>query len=159
MDLLDQYDAKGTFFLVGENILKYPAVVEKLTGENHAIGNHTQHHVKGWGTPKKRYLEEIETCAQALGHKRLFRPPFGQINLRALKEITSEYEVIMWDIIAWDFLPTLDKKRALKRIKNDTRPGSIIVFHDSAKAEDNLRALLPEYLKFLQENGYIMKAL
>ena len=156
MDILEKHEAKGTFFLVGENILKYPEVVASLKEKGHALGNHTQQHIKGWSVSKSRYLENIKTCEAALGEKRLFRPPYGQINFRAMKTICSDYEVIMWDIISMDFLLSTNPKLALKRIKKDTKNGSIIVFHDSEKAEKNLKAILPAYLEFLDREGYKM---
>lgn len=157
--LLAQYDSKGTFFVVGENAEKYPEVMDLLQANGHAIGNHTQHHMKGWGKSKEAYLQDIEMCAQIINHKRLFRPPFGRINFRAMTEICAQYEVIMWDVLTKDYLPSLNHVRALERIKKDTQPGSIVVFHDSMKAESNLRVLLPQYLTYLKENGYSMKAL
>jgi peptidoglycan/xylan/chitin deacetylase (PgdA/CDA1 family) len=159
MEELARYDAKGTFFLVGENVTKYPNVVSSLKENGHEIGNHTQHHLKGWGKSKAKYLDNIHQCELALGEKRLFRPPYGQINFRAMGDICSEYEVIMWDIITMDFLPSINSDKALKRIKKATTSGSIIVFHDSEKAEKNLKKMLPDYLQFLKKEGYKMEVL
>ena len=89
----------------------------------------------------------------------LFRPPYGQINFGAIPTIKKNYEIIMWDVLTKDYLPRLNVKRALKRIKKATKPGSIIVFHDSVKAETNLKAMLPDYLKFLEEEGYKISVL
>ena len=156
---LDKVSAKGTFFVVGENAELYPEVLARLRENNHAVENHTQHHIKGWIHPKEVYLKDIEDCAHILGEKRLFRPPFGQINLKAIEEITKSYEVIMWDVLTKDYWPSLNTKRALARIKRQTRSGSIVVFHDSEKAEQNLKAMLPQYLQFLKAEGYKMEVL
>jgi len=159
MNELDKVGAKGTFFVVGENAERYPETISDLRDKGHVVANHTQHHIKGWINSKEVYLKDIEDCAKVLGNKRLFRPPFGQINFRAMNKICKHYEVIMWDILTKDYLKTLNISRAQKRIRKATRPGSIIVFHDSEKAEKQLKQLLPEYLQFLQSEGYRMEVL
>ena len=156
---LDKVGAKGTFFVVGDNAAKYPNIVAKLKMENHKVANHTQHHVKGWNMNAADYLLEILACEEAIGKQGLFRPPFGRINFKAIPQIQENMEVIMWDILTKDYLKTLNIKRAQKRIQKATRPGSIIVFHDSEKAENQLKQLLPEYLQFLQSEGYRMEVL
>ena len=156
---LDKVGAKGTFFMVGDNAAKYPNIVAKLKMENHKIANHTQHHVKGWNVSAADYLAEIVSCDEVIGKQGLFRPPFGRINFKAIPQILGNMEVIMWDILTKDYLKTLNISRAQKRIRKATRPGSIIVFHDSEKAEKNLKVLLPKYLEFLKEEGYKMETL
>jgi len=159
MNELDKVGAKGTFFVVGENAERYPETISDLRDKGHVVANHTHHHMKGWSNSKEVYLKDIEDCAKVLGNKRLFRPPFGQINFKAIGELKKSYELIMWDILTKDYLPRLNRSRALRRIKRQTEPGSIIVFHDSEKAENNLKVLLPEYLKFLKSEGYKMEVL
>ena len=159
MNELDKVGAKGTFFVVGENAERYPETISDLRDKGHVVANHTHHHMKGWRNSKEVYLKDIEDCAKVLGNKRLFRPPFGQINFKAIGELKKSYELIMWDILTKDYLPRLNRSRALRRIKRQTEPGSIIVFHDSEKAENNLKVLLPEYLKFLKSEGYKMEVL
>jgi peptidoglycan/xylan/chitin deacetylase (PgdA/CDA1 family) len=156
---LDKVGAKGTFFMVGDNAAKYPNIVAKLKMANHKVANHTQHHVKGWNMNAADYLLEILACEEAIGKQGLFRPPFGRINFKAIPQIQENMEVIMWDILTKDYLKTLNISRAQKRIRKATRPGSIIVFHDSEKAEKNLKVLLPKYLEFLKEEGYKMETL
>lgn len=158
MDELAKYDAKATFFVVGENAERYPSVIQQLQENGHQVGNHTYHHVKGWGISAAEYLTEIALCQDVIPQKRLFRPPYGRINFASIKQL-SDYEIIMWDVLTKDFMPKLDTIKALRAIKKQTVNGSIIVFHDSLKAEKNLKMLLPDYLKFLHDNGFKMKAL
>ena len=162
MDELAKVGAKATFFAVGDNVLKFPQIAEQVVANGHRLENHTMHHVKGWRMNEKEYLDEIQQCADVLKsdvENKLFRPPFGQINLKAIDQINENYEVIMWDVLTKDYLKGLDVNQAQKRIQKDTVCGSIVVFHDSKKAEENLRALLPKYLQFLKSEGYRMEVL
>lgn len=156
---LDKVGAKATFFVVGENAEKYFNIVDEMQKSGHRVGNHTHRHIKGWRVSTKKYLEDIADCEDYLTDNTLFRPPYGQINFGAIPTIKKNYEIIMWDVLTKDYLPRLNVKRALKRIKKATKPGSIIVFHDSVKAETNLKVMLPDYLKFLEEEGYKISVL
>jgi peptidoglycan-N-acetylglucosamine deacetylase len=156
---LDKVGAKATFFVVGENAEKYFSIVDEMQKSGHRVGNHTHRHIKGWRVSAKKYLEDIADCEDYLTDNTLFRPPYGQINFGAIPTIKKNYEIIMWDVLTKDYLPRLNVKRALKRIKKATKPGSIIVFHDSVKAETNLKVMLPDYLKFLVEEGYKISVL
>lgn len=156
---LDKVDAKATFFIVGENASRYFDVLEQLKRSGHHVANHTYKHIKGWRTTSDKYLEDIAQCEDYLTNNALFRPPYGQINFRAIPAIQRDYEIIMWDVLTKDYLPHLNIKRTLRKIKKHTKPGSIIVFHDSTKAEKNLKALLPPYLTYLKEEGYNMSIL
>ena len=156
---LEKVGAKATFFVVGENAKKYFTTIDEMQKSGHRVGNHTHRHLKGWRVSSKRYLEDIADCEDYLTDNTLFRPPYGQINFAAISTIKKHYEIIMWDVLTKDYLPRLNIKRALRRIKKATKPGSIIVFHDSVKAETNLKAMLPDYLKFLEKEGYKMSTL
>ena len=158
LDQLDRYHAKATFFVVGDNAERYPELIEEISHRGHAIGNHTQHHVKGFGMTADAYIQEIELCNQFIPERRLFRPPYGRINIASIK-LLGEYKIIMWDVLSRDYLKRLDIKSALQRIKKNTVSGSIAVFHDSEKAEKNMKLLLPEYLAFLKDEGYKMEKL
>lgn len=158
LDVLEQYNAKGSFFVVGENAQRYPQLIKELEGKGHSIGNHTQHHLKGWSVSSEEYLADIEECNKHIPSTTLFRPPYGRINTRSISKL-KDYRVIMWDNLSRDYLKGLDKEASLERLRKYTVPGSLIVFHDSEKAEDNLRYLLPKYLEFLKTSGFVAKAL
>ena len=156
---LDKVGAKASFFVVGENAQTYPDVLSELEKNGHSIGNHTYHHLKGWGISTAAYIQDIEQCNDVIHEKRLFRPPFGRINFGAIKPLSKEFEIVMWDVLTKDYLKGLNTKKAQKRIQRATKTGSIIVFHDSIKANLNLKVLLPDYLQFLAKEGYEMRAL
>lgn len=158
LDELDKVNAKATFFVVGENAEAYPEVMSEIVSRGHSIGNHTYRHVKGWGMNAEDYLSEILACEEVIKDERLFRPPYGRINFKAIK-LLKNYKIIMWDVLSKDYLPGLKTARALNRIKKNTEKGSIVVFHDSEKAEKNLKFLLPKYLQFLSNKGVNMQKL
>ena len=155
---LDKHSAKATFFMVGDNSSKFPDIVQRVKDGNHSIGNHTFNHLKGWSNRSKKYYQNIEKAAP-LTSKILFRPPYGQIRPSQIRHLKKQYNIIMWSVLSKDYLGSLDCKKALKRICKQTKPGSIIVFHDSEKAENQLKQLLPPYLNYCSKMGFEMKAL
>lgn len=157
---LRNYKAKATFFCIGDNIQKYPAIFQKVLAENHSIGNHTFNHLKGWKTPTKEYIKNTLLCqSQFTIHssqfRKLFRPPYGKIKLSQARKLRKlGYKIIMWDVISFDFDQTLSKEKCLENVLQNIESGSIIVFHDSKKAWKNLEYVLPKTLKFLNEKGF-----
>lgn len=159
LDQLAKKNAKGTFFVVGENARDYPEMLDQIEKAGHSIGNHTMHHIKGWDVKDYAYLEDVAMCQTFLPEKRLFRPPHGRINIKSIPRLLSDYEIVMWDVLAKDWMRDLDVRRQLQKMKKNTTNGSILVFHDSAKAAKNLRLMLPEMLSYLSDNGFRLEAL
>ncbi len=159
---LKKYNFKATFFCIGNNIEKHPELFNQLIVDGHAIGNHTFNHVKGWNTPNKTYLKEVEKCEGMIQHysinqnlSKLFRPPYGKIKpLQSRKLRKLGYKIIMWDVLSADYKQTITKEKCLENVIKNVESGSIIVFHDSIKAFPNLEFVLPKTLQFLSENGY-----
>ena len=159
---LKKYNFKATFFCIGNNIAKHPELFNQLITEGHAIGNHTFNHVKGWNTPNKTYLKEVEKCEEeiqkaSIKHipSKLFRPPYGKIKPSQSRKLRKlGYKIIMWDVLSADYKQTITKEKCLENVVKNVESGSIIVFHDSIKAFTNLEFVLPKTLQFLSENGY-----
>lgn len=157
---LRNYNAKATFFCIGDNIRKYPAIFQKVVSENHSIGNHTFNHLKGWKTPTEDYIENAKLCQSEIENQKseirnLFRPPYGKIKSSQAKILRKMgYKIIMWDVISFDFDQTISKEKCLENVLKNVESGSIIVFHDSKKAWQNLEYVLPKTLKFLNEKGF-----
>ena len=103
-------------------------------------------------------MDDIELASNLIDSK-LFRPPYGRILPRQVKAVLEHYDLIMWDVLSIDYNTSLDGDRVLKNVVRNVRPGSIIVFHDSDKASENLYSALPRTLDFLKENGFNMKAI
>ena len=162
--VLDQLAAHGTgpatFFCVGENLTRHPDVARQVLAAGHRLANHTHRHLRGWQTPLPDYLADMARCQTALdalqpGAPRLLRPPYGQISRPQLAAVRADgYDVAMWSVLAYDFDPHLSADECLHQVTRHTRPGRIILFHDSVKASRLLRAVLPPYLDFLRERGW-----
>ena len=151
--ILKKYDIKATFFCVGENVHKNPEIFESLQQNGHAVGNHTFHHVKAWKTDYHSYLSEVEQCSR-LVKSNLFRPPHGQINRKIARKLSENYKLIMWSVITGDYDKHLSGEQCLANAVKHTRPGSIIVFHDSIKARERMEYSLPLYIEHCLKQGY-----
>ncbi len=158
MEVLAQYNAKGTFFCVGENVKKHPNLIEELRQNGHSIGNHTYNHFNGWQTENIKYLRNVRKGAHAV-HSELFRPPYGRVKPSQAKFLNRHYRVVMWDVLSGDFDPNLSNEQCLNNVIQHTKNGSIIVFHDSLKASEKLRFVLPKVLEHYSALGYRFEAL
>jgi peptidoglycan-N-acetylglucosamine deacetylase len=158
LDELAKYQAKASFFCVGDNVSKYPETYKRILDEGHAVGNHTFNHINGWKHNHKSYFENIDLCAKYIDSS-LFRPPFGKLSLTQLNHIKKTYQIIMWDKLSRDFDPKLDINESLDAMKKNVITGHIFVFHDSEKAEKNVKILLPQLLKHFSELGYTFDSL
>jgi peptidoglycan/xylan/chitin deacetylase (PgdA/CDA1 family) len=160
LEQLKNYNAKATFFCIGDNCRKYPEIFQKVISENHSIGNHTFNHLKGWKTSTEDYISnaklyEVEHYKLCTENCKLFRPPYGKIKSSQAKILRKMgYKIIMWDIISYDFDENISKEKCLENVLKNIESGSIIVFHDSKKAWQNLEYVLPKTLEFLKEKGF-----
>ena len=156
---LKTFDAKATFFCIGENISKNPDIFNQLKAEGHAIGNHTFNHLNGWKTDDEAYIGNYHKC-QEITNTGLFRPPFGRIKRSQIKKLTEQKaKIIMWDILSGDFDTKISPEKCLNNILKYTENGSIIVFHDSLKAWDRMAYTLPKALAYWTELGYRFETL
>lgn len=158
LDTLKDANVKATFFCVGENIEKNPEIFGRIQTEGHQVGNHTYNHLKGWATADSVYLENIKKC-QKLTNSPLFRPPHGRATKSQLKLLKETFHIIMWDVLSGDYDIRIPKERCLMYVTEYTRNGSIIVFHDSLKAERNLRYALPKAIEYLKAKGFVFDTL
>lgn len=153
LDMLDDQGIKATFFCVGENVSKHPKLYAEVLRRGHTTGNHTYNHVKGFSVTTDEYLNNIQKAAQLIDSK-LFRPPHGQISFRQKNALITDYRIVMWDIITHDYNRNILPSTILKTIKRYSRNGSLVVFHDSIKAGQNMLAVLPEAIAFWKSEGY-----
>ena len=171
LETLKKFNALATFFCIGDNVRKHPQVFKKIIADGHSIGNHTFNHIKGWNCSKQEYLDNIELCTKQINQLtsssnqqpttnklQLFRPPYGRIKRKQIKAL-NEYKIIMWDVLTHDYLTLYTSERCLAGSIGATRPGSIVVFHDSIKAENNLVYALPRYLDFFSNKGFSFEAI
>lgn len=159
LDTLAEFQAKATFFCVGANVEKYTDVYRRILDEGHAVGNHTHHHLKGWEVSNEAYFQDIDACAQLVDSK-LFRPPYGKITpSQALKLRRDGYKIIMWSVLSRDFEPDLNIEESINAVRQSSDNGSILVYHDSLKAEKNLRDMLPEILAHFHKQQFVFATL
>jgi peptidoglycan/xylan/chitin deacetylase (PgdA/CDA1 family) len=163
VDVLEQYDAQATFFCVGDNIIKHPEEYALVIANGHKTANHTYHHINGWKTPADTYYKEVQDCQQQLksdGHTTpLFRPPYGKISRKQIEILSTEYQIIMWDVLSADYDTFLSPQKCLQASVKATEAGSIVVFHDSIKALKNLKYTLPAFLDHFADKGFVFHAL
>ncbi len=160
LDQLAQYNAKATFFCIGENVRKHPEICQQIKAQGHQLGNHTQTHRNGWMTSASDYMADFEACKKTLKttlHEevKLFRPPYGKMGWRAFWKIKKQgYKIVMWDVLSADFDQAISPEQCLINVITNIESGSIVVFHDSQKCFANLQYVLPKTLAFLNENNF-----
>lgn len=158
LDVLDRFDIKATFFMVGDNAVKYPHLLEEVRRRGHRVGNHTFNHIGGLRWSAWKYLGNVRKAENILRTGRLFRPPHGWMGLFQYRVMRATgWRVVMWDLVTRDYSNRLTAQEVLWNVKHYVRPGSIITFHDSLKSIDKLREILPDALAWLKEEGYEFK--
>ena len=166
---LKKYNAKATFFCIGNNVEKHPELFNTIIQEGHAIGNHTYNHLNGWKTDTETYIKNAKQCEIRISNQqseinnlksKLFRPPYGKIKSKQAKKLMElGYKIIMWDVLSADFDSSITRKKCFNNVISNVQSGSIIVFHDSVKGFKNLEYVLPKTLEFLKQNGYKCEAI
>ncbi|MDR0371107.1 MAG: polysaccharide deacetylase family protein [Prevotellaceae bacterium] len=153
LDILDEYAWKATFFCIGENVKKHPGLYQEILERGHKTGNHTFNHLKGKNTGLSEYCDNVKYASKYIDSK-LFRPPYGKMTQEQQKKLATDYEIIMWDIISYDYSQRLLPDEVLSKVKRHSRNGSIVVFHDSIKAKNNVLAALPQAIEFWNSQQY-----
>ena len=158
LDTLDRYGVKATFFMVGDNVRRNPELYQEVKRRGHSYGNHTMHHLQGMRSMSWRYWRDI-TEADALIGSPLFRPPHGLLRWKQARAIKEHYNLVIYDLVTRDYSRKLTAEQVLANVKRYARNGSIIVFHDSLKAWDNMHRALPAAIEWLQSQGYEFRTL
>jgi peptidoglycan/xylan/chitin deacetylase (PgdA/CDA1 family) len=161
LELLEKEKIKATFFCIGNNIEKHPEIFNLIIEKGHSIGNHTFNHLQGWKTTTKQYIENVELnateiCKLNTEYCKLFRPPYGKIKPSQSKLLRKKgFKIIMWDVLSKDYDATCSPGKCLENVVKNTKQGSIIVFHDSIKAQNNLKYVLPKAIEILKNKGFV----
>lgn len=161
LEILDKYHIKATFFCIGDNVRKHPEIVQKILSKQHSVGNHTYSHLKGWKTPTKTYISNSEACEIKLNslfkirNSKLFRPPYGKITpWQSYKLRKLGYKIIMWDVLSKDYDASISAEKCYENVIQNVFSGSIIVFHDSNKAKENVLNSLEKTIETLKSKGF-----
>jgi peptidoglycan/xylan/chitin deacetylase (PgdA/CDA1 family) len=184
--LLKEYQAKATFFCIGENIVKHPEVFDQILNDGHNFGNHTFNHLNGWKTDNATYIENVEKAQDIIFEKqksrdgkqdhrresieniegnknnyiKLFRPPYGKITPKQIKILKGTgFKIVMWEVISGDFDLNISAENCLNNVLHYSKAGSIVVFHDSIKASAILKEVLPKVLEYFHQKGFEFKAI
>ncbi len=161
LEQLRKCQAKATFFCLGKKLKDNTKLIARLLDEGHLVANHSFSHLNGWSTTSRDYIDDITKCDQELlGYdvkNNFFRPPYGRITRNQLKLLTDR-KVVMWNRMAWDFDAQLNVPKAIRSMKK-SKPGSILLFHDTAMAFENLQLILPEILKHFSNQGLALRTL
>ncbi|GLR18590.1 polysaccharide deacetylase family protein [Portibacter lacus] len=158
LDELKKYNAKATFFCVGDNIKKHPEIFQRLLDEGHQVGNHSFNHLSGWATDNLSYFHNIRYCASMMDST-FFRPPYGRIKPTQAQFLQRHYKIIMWDVLSGDFDKSITKEQCYNNVITHTKKGSIVVFHDNIKAIEKLQYTLPKVLEEYSNKGYHFKSI
>ena len=159
LDQLKACNAKATFFCIGENIKKHPEIFQRIISEGHAFGNHSFNHLKGTETASEKYIQNVDAFEKTIQNLKieksnLFRPPYGKITKKQAKILQKKgYKIVMWDVLSYDWDKDISEEKCLQNVLQNIQPGSIVVFHDSLKAEKNLRFVLPKVLDNLSNRN------
>lgn len=153
LSILDRFNAKATFFCVGENVRKHPEISKRIIREGHAVGNHTFHHLNGWETPTDAYMSDVKRCNELLDSK-LFRPPYGRITRKQARILSKDYKIIMWSVLSGDFDPKVNPEQCKRNVLRSAKAGSIIVMHDGEKSGRTMLDALPQILEHFTQKGF-----
>ncbi len=174
---LEKYNAKATFFCIGDNVRKHPEIFQQIIDAGHSIGNHTMHHISGWELSEEEYLDEVSKCEEVLGltlvrlmeekgddlkiihtnsirNVKLFRPPYGKLKPSQYRKLKEKYQVVLWDILSYDFDMNISGEAVAENIIQHSENGSVVVMHDSVKAFPRLKIALPKVLEYFAEKGW-----
>lgn len=156
LDILRRFGVRATFFVVGDNVRKYPDLFQQIIDEGHLVGNHTHNHISGFRHTVRDYMFNVEK-ANAYIRSHFFRPPHGWMRLAQYAWLSRRYKVVMWDVVTRDYSKWMTPDDIVNNVKRYVRNGSIITFHDSLKAIDKLHTALPQSLQWLTEQGYAFR--
>jgi peptidoglycan/xylan/chitin deacetylase (PgdA/CDA1 family) len=155
---LDHFQAKATFFCIGRNVERHPDIYNQVLDKGHAVGNHTYSHLKGWYTVNKEYYDDISLAARFI-HSNLYRPAYGMITPTQLKYLKQQYQIVLWDVMSYDFDHHTSPQQCLSNVIRHARPGSVVVFHDSLRASEKMLYALPRVLEYFSEKGWEFKSI
>ena len=153
LDLLKKYNAKATFFCIGDNVRKHPEIYQRILHEGHSTGNHSYSHFNSWKVSSKVYMKDVE-AAQPYISSTLFRPPYGKLTPITLFKLRRKFRIIMWDVISGDFDEKVPAQQVEKNVLENAVNGSVIVFHDSLKAAPRMLHVLPKVLDYFSAKGF-----
>lgn len=156
LQTLKEFGIHATFFMVGDNVRKYPELYKQIVADGHQVGNHTYHHLGGFKHLTSTYVKDTNRANELIG-SHLFRPPHGCMSYAEYLWLRRKYRIVMWDLVTRDYSKWITADDVVENVKRYARNGSIITFHDSLKSIEKLHTALPRSLQWLKEQGYSFK--
>lgn len=158
LEVLDRYNAKATFFCLGRNVERFPRIYDDILNQGHSTGNHTHNHLNGWFTSRDRYIEDIYQAGKFI-QSPLLRPPYGKIRSSQARLLNKNFQIVMWDVMSHDYNRKYSPENIFHHVVRFSRPGSVVVFHDSERAGKDVLSALPKVLGYIWEEGYEFSAI
>lgn len=158
LNTLKTYNAKATFFCVGNNVSKHPKLFNQILEEGHAVGNHTYNHEKGFRTTTIDYIRSVRKCKEVV-QSNLFRPPHGRIKPQQIQVLQAAFKIILWSTLTYDFDKSITPEQCYSNSIKNSKAGSIIVFHDNVKSAINMQYALPLFLEYFTNQGYTFNSI
>lgn len=158
LEILDRYSVKATFFCSGKNADEHTDMLKKISDAGHVIGYHSYSHLDILKTKPYEWLADVEKKS-AVSEVKLFRPPYGRILFRHYRKLKSKYKFVFWDVMSYDYDASRSPESIMDLLRKSVREGSVVVFHDNAKARENTLAVLPQFIEMMREQGYSFEAI
>lgn len=158
LHLLEKYQAQGTFFCLGRNIIKNYELFKQIAARGHLACNHSYSHNKGWETATETYVNDVFRASVFFDNK-FFRPPYGKISLKQYLVLKKTHRIVFWHVLSRDYDPSLTWQDCFRRVVGKSKAGSILVFHDSQKARDRMLPCLEAILKYYGARNYVFRTL
>ena len=153
LEELEKHGCKATFFCTGMHAQRFPELMATLRQKGHGIGNHSMRHENGWKTKSSTYIQSVEEAMPFTSS--LFRPPYGKLTWRQYRQLRKKTTIVMWSWMSYDFDARVSVSDIIVSLKENLRPGAILVFHDNPKSLERLKIILPETLKLIKDQGLI----
>lgn len=151
LKILEEKAARAIFFCNGANAEKYPELIQKIQASGHTLGNHGYEHVNGFRISAGSCLNNA-VKANKLTSSRLFRPPYGHMTFNQYRLLKEKYQIMMWDLMPYDFDQSFGPERTLNILKEKSRPGSVIVLHDSPQS--CAVEIIGKFIDYGREEGF-----
>lgn len=151
--LLTKFDARASFFCLGENVVRFPEVYKSILADGHAVGNHLHQHLNAFKSNKKEYLASTKEASLHIDSN-LLRTPHGNITPCLYRKLKKEYQLVFWDVMPGDFVNRITPDELLENSIKHIMPGSIVVLHDRFIGQPNLIPALESILSYYSNLGF-----
>ena len=153
LEILDRHSVKATFFCCGKNADENPDLLKKIADAGHVVGYHSYSHKDILKTKPSEWLVDVERKS-SVSEMRLFRPPYGRILFRHYRRLKRKYDFVFWDVMSYDYEASRTPESIMDLLRKSVREGSVVIFHDNAKAQKNTIAVLPQFIQEMKDKGY-----